>query len=70
MDWVQLKPSVTLSNVIPPNNLLYNSYFENFNVELYVFNINANFHVNWMLFTVQTHLLCIILNYKNLNLNN
>ena len=35
---------------------------------LYVFNIYAN----WMLFTIQciTHFLCIILNYKNLNLNN
>ena len=32
MDWVQLKPSVTLSNVTPPNNLLYNSYFENFTI--------------------------------------
>ena len=48
MGWVQLTPSVTLNNVTPPNNLLYNSYFENLTIELYVlyvFNIHANFHV-------------------------
>ena len=35
MGWVQLTPSVTLNNVTPPNNLLYNSYFENLIVELH-----------------------------------
>ena len=51
---VQVTPGITLSNVTPPNNLLQNSYFENLTVELYVFNILANFHVNWMLFTIQS----------------
>ena len=53
--WVQVIPSVSLNNVIPPNNLLYNSYFENPTIELhvlYVLNIYVNFHVNWMLFTI------------------
>ena len=48
MSWVQLTPSVTLNNVTPPNKLLYNSYFENLTIKLYVlyvFNIHANFHV-------------------------
>ena len=55
--WVQLTPGVTLSNVTPLNNLLQNSYFENFTVELhvvYVFNILANFHVNWIFFTIRS----------------
>ena len=46
---------VTLSNVTLPNNLLLNSYFENPTVGLhvlYVLNIRANFHVNWILFTI------------------
>ena len=50
MSWVQVTPGVILSNITPPNNLLQNSYFENFTVELhvlYVLNIHANFHVNW-----------------------
>ena len=34
---------VTLSNVTPSNNLLWNSYFENPTVELYVINKHANF---------------------------
>ena len=42
---------VILSNVTAPNNLLLNSYFENSTVELYVLyilNIYANFHANWI----------------------
>ena len=34
MSWVQVILGVTLSNVTPSNNLLYNSYFENLIVEL------------------------------------
>ena len=55
MFWVQVTPSITLSNVAPPNNLLKNSYFENSTVKLhvlYVLNIHTNFHVNWMFFTI------------------
>ena len=51
MDWVQVTLGVTLSDVTSPNNLLFNSYFENPTVELhvlYVFNIHANFHANRM----------------------
>ena len=36
MNWVQVTPSVTLSNVTPTNNLLLNSYFENFTIRLYI----------------------------------
>ena len=36
MDWVQVTLDITLSNVIPPNNLLLNSYFENPTLELFV----------------------------------
>ena len=45
--WVQVTPDVTLINIIPPNNLLLNSYFENLTIELhvlYVLNMHANFH--------------------------
>ena len=55
MDWVQVTSGVTLSNIIPPNNLLHNSFFENPNVELHIpydLNIHANFHVDWILFTI------------------
>ena len=57
MFWVQVTPSITLSNVTPPNNLLKNSYFENSTVKLhvlYVLNIHTNFHVNWMFFTFRS----------------
>ena len=40
--WVQVTPDVILSNIIPPNNLLSNSYFENLSVKLYVRNKHAN----------------------------
>ena len=46
MGWVQVTSSVTLSNITPPNNLLFDSYFENSTVELhvlYVLNMHANF---------------------------
>ena len=51
MDWVQVTPSVTLSNATQPKNLLMNLYFKNPTVELhvlYVLNMHTNFHVNWM----------------------
>ena len=51
MDWVQVTLDITLSNVIPPNNLLLNSYFENPTLELfvlYVLNMHANFYANRM----------------------
>ena len=47
--WVQVTLGIILSNVIPLNNLLFNSYFENSFVELhilYILNMYANFHVN------------------------
>ena len=55
MNWVEVTPGVTLSNVAQSNNLLLNLYFENPTVELhilYVFNIHANLHINRMLFTI------------------
>ena len=55
--WVQITPSVTLSNVTPPNNLLSNSYFKNSTIELYVLsvlNIHTNIHVNQLLFTIRS----------------
>ena len=75
VDWVQVTLGVTLSNVTLLNNLLFNSYFKNPTVNLhilYIFNKYANFHINRMLFTIRfiNLFLYIILNYKNLNLNN
>ena len=55
MSYVQVTLSVTLNNVIPPNDLLLNSYFKNLTVKLhvlYVLNMHANFHANGMLFTL------------------
>ena len=55
MNWIQVTPGVTLSNVTPTNNLLLNSYFENLTIGLhvlYIFNMNANFYTNKMLFTI------------------
>ena len=46
MGWVQVTSGVILSNITPPNNLLFDSYFENPTVELhvlYVLNMHANF---------------------------
>ena len=37
MGWIQVTPGVILSNVIPPNNLLLNSYFENLTIGLQYF---------------------------------
>ena len=57
MGWVQITLSVTLSNITPPNNLLMNLYFENFTIGLhvlYVLNMHINFHINQMLFTIQS----------------
>ena len=56
MSWIQVTPSVILSNVIPSNNLLLNSYFENLTVGLhvlYIFNMHAKFYTNQMLFTIR-----------------
>ena len=47
--WVQVTSSVTLSNIIPPNILLLNSYFKNPTVKLhvlYILNMHVNFHAN------------------------
>ena len=55
--WVQVIPSIILSNVTPSNNLLLDSYFENSTVELhilYVLNMHANFHANQMQFTIRS----------------
>jgi len=44
---VGLTLDVTLNNVTPPNNLLLNSYFDNFTVELlilYVLNMQTKFN--------------------------
>ena len=41
---------------MPPNNLLMNLYFESSIVGLhvlYVLNMHAKFHANWMLFTIR-----------------
>ena len=43
-------------NIISPNNLLLNLYFENLTIELYilyVFNMHTNFYINQVLFTIQ-----------------
>ena len=50
-----LTPSITLSNIMPLNNLLLNSYFGNLTVELcilYVLNMYFNFHAHHILFTI------------------
>ena len=55
MNLVQVIHSVTLNNVIPPNNLLLNSYFRNLTVELYVLyvlNMYVNFYTNRTLFII------------------
>ena len=75
MSWVQITLGVTLSNITLLNNLLFNSYFKNPYVNLhilYVLNMYANIHINRILFTIRfiNSFLYIILNYKNLNLNN
>ena len=57
LGWVQVTPITTLSNIIPSNNLLLNSYFENLTIRLdvlYVFNMHANFYTNQMLFTIRS----------------
>ena len=52
--WLDLEKGAVnnlLLNVTPTNNLLLNSYFENPTVELhvlYVLNMHANFHANWV----------------------
>ena len=57
MGWVQVTPSVTLINITPTNNLLFNLYFENTTVELhvlYVLKIHAKFHANQIQFTIRS----------------
>ena len=56
--WVQVTRNVPLSNVTlkRSNNLLLNLYFENSFIGLhilYVLNMYANFHTNWMLFIIR-----------------
>ena len=49
--WVQVTPSVTLSNSTPPNNLLLNSCNENIIIELHILyglNMHVNFHDDQM----------------------
>ena len=56
MSWVQVIPSVILSNITKPNNLLLNSYFKNLTIGLHilhVFNMHVNFYINQMLFTIR-----------------
>jgi len=53
--WIQILLGVTLSNIIPPNNLLLISFFENLTIELhilYVLNMHVIFHVNQILFLI------------------
>ena len=57
MGWIQVTPNVTLNNVTPLNNLLMKLYFKNSTVGLHVLyflNMYANFHTNWLLFTIQS----------------
>ena len=57
LDWVQVTPGITLNNVTPPNNLLLNSYFKIFTIELYVLyvlNMHTNINVNQLLFTIRS----------------
>ena len=56
MSWIQVTSNVILSNVIPTNNLLLNSYFENLIVRLhglYVLKMHASFYNNQMLITIR-----------------
>ena len=49
--WVQVTLDITLKNVTLTDNLLLNSYFENPTIGshfLYVLNMHANSHANWM----------------------
>ena len=49
--WVQVTLDITLKNVTLTDNLLLNSYFENPTIVshfLYVRNMHANSHANWM----------------------
>ena len=52
--WLDLEKGAVnnlLLNVTPTNNLLLNSYFQKTTVGLhvlYVLNMHANFHANWM----------------------
>ena len=55
--WVQVTHGITLNNVTPLNNLLWNSSFKNLTVNLHVLhvlNIHANFHTNRILFTIRS----------------
>ena len=53
MSCIQVTFIVILNDVILFNNLLWNSYFENLTIELYVL-YAFNIHVNWMLFTIRS----------------
>ena len=55
--WVQVTPDIILNNITPPNNLSMNLYFKNSTIGLhllYVLKIHANFHINQILFTIQS----------------
>ena len=70
-DWVEVTLGITLSNVTPPNNLLLNSYLENFTAELhvlYVLNTHAKFRANKILFSIQCNNSCFMYNFKYKNL--
>ena len=63
---------VTLFRITLPNILLLNLYFEYSNTGLHVFNMNVNFHANWMLFIIRL-VNSFFMHYfklQNLNLNN
>ena len=50
-----IKVNYKLMSVTTPNSFFLNSYFENLIVglhDLYVLNVHANFHINWMLFII------------------
>ena len=57
MSCIKVTFDIILSNVILPNNLLMNLYFENFIVGLhilYVLNMHVKFHTNQMLFIIRS----------------
>ena len=72
---VKVTSGLTLSNVTPLNNLLLNSYLKiqllNYTFLMFLTCISIFMPIGCNLqFDPQTHLLCIILNYKYLNSNN
>ena len=70
MGWVQVTPSVTLSNIIPHNNLLLNSYFENPTIELYILKMHANFHSDLIYHSIHKLIFYLLFKLQKLELNN